>query len=134
MSKLWEPIRIGTMELKNRFIMAPMFTCMASPGGEVSDEIVQYYERRAKGGAAMIIVEIAAVHPKGAICDRELMLCDDKYIPGMARIAQAIKRHNCKAVLQLHHPGRQGDSHVTGFEPSAPHRCRGPAFPMSPES
>ncbi|MBI4595761.1 MAG: FAD-dependent oxidoreductase [Candidatus Tectomicrobia bacterium] len=120
MSKLWEPIRIGTMELKNRFIMAPMFTCLANPGGQVSDEIVQYYERRAKGGAAMIIVEIAAVHPQGAISDRELLLTDDRYIPGMARIAEAIKKHNCKAVLQLHHPGRQADSKVTGFPTVGP--------------
>jgi 2,4-dienoyl-CoA reductase-like NADH-dependent reductase (Old Yellow Enzyme family) len=120
MSKLWEPIRIGSMELKNRFIMAPMFTCMAAPGGEVSDEIVDYYERRAKGGAAMIIVEIAAVHPQGAICDRELLLCDDKYIPGMSRIAEAIKKHDCKAVLQVHHPGRQADSKVTGLPTVGP--------------
>jgi 2,4-dienoyl-CoA reductase-like NADH-dependent reductase (Old Yellow Enzyme family)/thioredoxin reductase len=120
MSKLWEPIRIGTMELKNRFIMAPMFTCMAHPGGEVSDELVEYYERRARGGAAMIIVEIAAVHPRGVVADRELLLCDDGFIPGMARIAQAIKRHDCRAVLQLHHPGRQADSRVTGNETVGP--------------
>jgi 2,4-dienoyl-CoA reductase-like NADH-dependent reductase (Old Yellow Enzyme family)/thioredoxin reductase len=128
MSKLWEPIRIGTMELKNRFIMAPMFTCMANAGGEVSDEIVEYYERRAKGGAAMIIVEIAAVHPQGAICDRELMLCDDRFIPGMARIAEAIKRHDCRAVLQVHHPGRQADSRVTGNETVGPSAVPWAAF------
>lgn len=120
MSKLWTPIRIGNMELKNRFIMAPMFTCLAKPGGEVSDEIVDYYERRARGGAAMIIVEIAAVHPHGAICDRELLLIDDRYIAGMSRIAQAIKKHNCQAVLQLHHPGRQAESRVTGFPTVGP--------------
>lgn len=120
MSKLWEPIKIGTMDLKNRVIMAPMFTCLAKAGGKVSDEIVTYYERRAKGGAAMIIVEIAAVHPQGVICDQELRLCDDSYISGMSRIAEAIKKHKCKAVLQLHHPGRQADSKVTGFETVGP--------------
>lgn len=120
MSKLWEPIKIGSMELKNRFIFAPMFTCLAAPGGEVSDEIVAYYERRARGGAAMIIVEIAAVHPQGAICEYELVLHDDRYIPGMARIAEAIKKHDCKAVLQVHHPGRQADSKVSGFPTVGP--------------
>ncbi len=120
MSKLWEPIKIGSMELKNRFIMAPMFTCMAAPGGEASDEIVAYYERRAKGGSSKINVEIAAVHPQGVICDQELVLYDDKFIPGMARIAEAIKKHDCKAVLQVHHPGRQAESKVTGFPTVGP--------------
>lgn len=120
MSKLWKPIKIGSMELKNRLIMAPMFTYLAKPGGEVSNEIVAYYERRAMGGTAMIIVEIAAVHAHGAICDRELMFNEDKYISGMARIAAAIKKHDCRAVLQLHHPGRQADSRISGFTTVGP--------------
>ncbi|MEE8397767.1 MAG: FAD-dependent oxidoreductase [Desulfobacterales bacterium] len=120
MSKLWEPIRIGSMELKNRLIMAPMLTCLAEPGGEVTNELIEYYERRARGGTAMIIVEIAAVHAHGVTCDRQLILSDDTYIPGMARLAEAIKKHDCRAVLQLHHPGRQTDSRITGFPTVGP--------------
>lgn len=120
MNKLWEPARIGSMELKNRFVMAPMVTGLAKPEGEVSDEMVAFYERRARGGVAMIIVEASAVHPQGVISDRELKLSDDSYIPGLASIAEAIKKHDCKAVLQLHHPGRQADSRVTGFPVVAP--------------
>lgn len=120
MSKIWEPISIGSMELKNRLIMAPMLTCLAKPDGEVSDEMIAYYERRARGEAAMIIVEIAAVHDHGIICDRQLILTRDKYVPGMARLAAAIKKHNCRAVLQLHHPGRQADSRITGFPTVGP--------------
>lgn len=120
MNELWEPIRIGSMELKNRFAMAPMVTCLAEPGGEVSDEIVAYYERRARGGAAMIIVEAVAVHPQGVVFDRALSLFDDRQIKGISRIAEAIKKHDCKAVLQLAHPGRQSNSKNTGLPPIGP--------------
>ena len=49
---LFRPIKIKTMELKNRIVMPPMGTLMASEDGSPSNRLMDYYEARARGGAA----------------------------------------------------------------------------------
>jgi hypothetical protein len=55
--KLFEPIRIGTLELKNRMVMAPMATHYANESGAVTARLKNYYAARARGGAGLIITE-----------------------------------------------------------------------------
>ena len=54
--KLMEPIRIGSMQVKNRIIFPPMNTNLTSEDGYVTPELEAYYLRRAKGGAGMIVL------------------------------------------------------------------------------
>ncbi len=49
-NRLFEPIRIGTMEVKNRFVMAPMVTNYCEQDGSVTDRLVAYHRARARGG------------------------------------------------------------------------------------
>ena len=63
--KLFEPTRIGKMEIKNRIVMPPMGTNMGTPDGHVTEEIVCYYRERAKGGVGLIIVETTCVDAPG---------------------------------------------------------------------
>lgn len=119
--KLFQPGKLGTMEVKNRIVMPPMATGYASEDGAVTDRLIAYYEERAKGGPGLIIVEISCIDaPVGRGLARQISIDSDTFIPGLARLASAIKRHGARAAIQLHHAGRQTSSRLTGFKPVAP--------------
>ena len=118
--KLFEPIKVGSMEVKNRIVFPPMGTMLANPDGTVSDRLVKYYARRAEGGTGMVTVEVAAVDPAQFIAATQIRISDDSFLPGLTRLAQGIKDNGGRAVVQLHHPGRQTRAAVTGVPPVAP--------------
>lgn len=106
--KLFQKGKIGPLELKNRIVMAAMGTGFASTTGEASDEIIRYYEERAKGGCGLIITEVTRIDDEtGVAMTNQLNASDGKYIPRLTRLADTIHRHDCKIFLQLHHPGRE---------------------------
>lgn len=119
--KLFEPTRIGQMELKNRIVLPPMGTNMGTPDGQVTDKIISYYEQRAKGGVGLVIVETTCIDaPVGKTTAYQLAIDNDRFIPGLSRIAEVIHRHGARAVLQLQHGGRGAKSAITGIQPVAP--------------
>ena len=103
--------QIGNLTLKNRIVMPPMGTNLAGSEGEVTDELIAYYEERAKGGTGLIIVEFTCIdyeYGKGFI--RQLRLDDDRFIPGINKIANAVQKYGAKVFVQIHHAGRQSNS------------------------
>jgi len=119
--KLIESAQIGRMAVKNRMIMAPMGTALSTGLGLVTDEMVSYYETRAKGGAGLIVVENACIDfPRGKQRSHALSIDGEETIPGLSRLAQAIKKHGARAAIQLHHSGRVARSGITGFQPVGP--------------
>ena len=103
--------KIGNLTLKNRIVMPPMGTNLAGIEGEVTDHLIAYYEERAKGGTGLIIVEFTCIdyeYGKGFV--RQLRLDDDRFIPGIHRLANAIHKYGSKAFVQIHHAGRQSNS------------------------
>jgi 2,4-dienoyl-CoA reductase-like NADH-dependent reductase (Old Yellow Enzyme family)/glycerol-3-phosphate dehydrogenase len=120
MAKLFEKTKIGSMELKNRIVMAPMGSGLPNVDGTVSEQLIDYCVRRAVGGAALIVVEYCSPDPEQFLIPTELRLTDDKYISGLSVLARAIKDHGARAALQLMHPGRGAMSMFTGNQPVAP--------------
>ena len=118
--RIWDHFRIAEMELKNRILIPPMVTQYASKEGYVTERIKNYYEARARGGAALIIVEGAYVHPRGQGLVNLLNISDDKCISGMSELVQVIHRHRTKAALQIYHCGRKSTSQLIGMLPVAP--------------
>jgi len=119
--RLFEPAEIGTMEVKNRIVMPSMGTNLGTPEGYVTEQIKSYYEERAKGGVGLVIVEVTCIDsPTGKTVARQLIVDDDRFIPGLSELAEAIHRHGAKVVLQLHHAGRGARSTITGTQPVAP--------------
>jgi len=108
------------MELKNRIVIPPMVTQYATEEGYVTERLKNYHEARARGGASLIIVECAYVHPAGQALPNLLSITDDKFIPGMSELVQAIHRHGTKAALQIYHCGRTARSKLIGTQPVAP--------------
>jgi 2,4-dienoyl-CoA reductase-like NADH-dependent reductase (Old Yellow Enzyme family) len=97
-----------------------MATNLAEEGGMVSEDQINYYARRAAGGAGLLIVEFCAVDPGGIAMRRQLRIYEDRFLPGLARLAAAIKQHGARAAIQLHHAGRQSSSREVGVQPVAP--------------
>ena len=104
---LLSPIKIKSLELANRVVMPPMGTNLGNPDGTVSEANLAYIMRRARGGAGLIITEISSVHPSGSAIGNELGSYDDRFIPGLKKIADAVHAAGSKVALQLHHAGRE---------------------------
>ena len=103
--------KIGNLTLKNRIVMPPMGTNLAGPEGEVTDQLIAYYEERAKGGTGLLIVEFTCVdYEYGKGFSRQLRLDDDRFIPGIHRVANAVHNYGAKVFVQIHHAGRQSNS------------------------
>jgi 2,4-dienoyl-CoA reductase-like NADH-dependent reductase (Old Yellow Enzyme family)/thioredoxin reductase len=117
MGKLFEPIKIGTIELKNRIVMPPMGTNFSTEDGCATKRLVNYHVERAKGGVGLIIVEGAYVEPKGKGSVRQLAVDNDEKISGLKELAVAIRANGAKAALQLFHGGRQSHSLIIGTQP-----------------
>lgn len=124
--RLWEPGRIGALELPNRVVMAAMFMGYADPDGSFSQRHVDYLAARAAGGAGLVVTEsvladtvIQKVHPEAPVttCDR------DAVIPGLQKLARAVHRHGAKISLQVS-PGQGRQSHFV--TPKTPPKAPSP--------
>ncbi len=100
------PFRLGPYQLKNRLVALPVFTGYAYPDGSVSPQLIEHYAKLAQSGVAMVVVANAAIASDGATSTYNLRVDRDEYIPGLARLAQAIKQPGAIACLQLNHAGR----------------------------
>jgi 2,4-dienoyl-CoA reductase-like NADH-dependent reductase (Old Yellow Enzyme family) len=114
--------QIGPVKIKNRIVMPAMATGLGSIHGEVTPAMIQYYQERAAGGAGLIIVEIACVDsPQGRGSLTQICVDHPRYVFGLNQLCEAIQSYGCKAMLQLHHAGRQTSPIATdGMQPVAP--------------
>ena len=81
--------------------MPPMCTSFATIGGAVTDRLIGYYRTRAKGGAGLINVEFSYVHPAGKIFDHMLGIYDDRLVPGLRRLTDAVHQEGAKRAQLL---------------------------------
>jgi 2,4-dienoyl-CoA reductase-like NADH-dependent reductase (Old Yellow Enzyme family)/thioredoxin reductase len=126
---LFSPIKIGTMELKNRIVMPAMGTNYAEPDGTMSEREIAWHVARAKGGCALNITEIANIDPLGKGIPGCPAIWHDKFIPGFAALVKAVHAHGGKLAVQLHHAGRGALPFVTGGQPVGPSAI---SYPPSP--
>ncbi len=97
---------IKNLKIKNRMVVPPM-VCFNFGGqdGFVAEENIHHYERMAKGGSGLIIVEATAVNEKGRLSKDQLGIWDDKYIDGLSKIVEVCHKNDSKVFIQLHHAG-----------------------------
>jgi dimethylglycine catabolism A len=120
MSILLTPARIGGVEIKNRIIMPPMTTRLSDDEGHVTDDSIAYYMARVRGGVGMITVEMASPERAGRHRRRELGIYDDRFLPGLRRLVEAIHGGDAKASIQLGHGGGHTRRDICGETPVAP--------------
>lgn len=86
--------------------MAPLYLGYAAMGGRISPLILYHYEKMAKSGASMIVVENASITPGGRGSPRTIRCDHNRYLPGLEKLAQSIKNQKSRAALQINHAGR----------------------------
>jgi len=103
---LLSPGRIGPLELRNRMTVTAMGVNLAEPDGTCGERIRAFHEEQARGGVALVNTGVAGVAwPAGGNQPGQIAISDDRFIPGIAAMAEAIHRHGAKFSLQLHHGG-----------------------------
>lgn len=112
--KLFSPVQIGSVTVKNRIVFPPMSTKFAAADGTVTERMINYYEARAKGGAGLVTVEATYIHPSGNSFSRGLGLSDDRMIPGLKDMVSRMKKHGARVSIQLQHGGRAANSAASG--------------------
>lgn len=120
MSHLFTPIILRNTEIPNRLVFPAMTTRLADSEGYVTDEMTAYYEARALGGVGLVTVEMCSPELAGRHRAHELGIYDDKFIPGLKSITQAIKDAGAKASIQIGHAGGHTRQDVSGELPIAP--------------
>lgn len=120
---IFQPIHIGTMEISNRILM-PSLGTLFSMDQKLNERHYRFYERRAQGGAGVIVAGPVGVDFLGAGVIA-LSLREDAYVPDFAQLADRIHHYGTKAMVQLFHAGRYSFSmFLEGEEPIAPSAVR----------
>jgi 2,4-dienoyl-CoA reductase-like NADH-dependent reductase (Old Yellow Enzyme family) len=114
------PARLGPLTLKNRIIKSATFEG-AAPKGVVTDELVAFHERVARGGAAMTTVAYLAVSPEGRT-DRHCIVLGEGSLPGLQRLTGAVHAAGALASAQIGHAGPVANSKSNGAPALSPSR------------
>jgi 2,4-dienoyl-CoA reductase-like NADH-dependent reductase (Old Yellow Enzyme family)/thioredoxin reductase len=117
---LFKPFDIKGCHLQNRIVMPGLASFLIEDDGSITDKTVEHYRNRAAGGLAMVIVEACAVSPEAIVSPHQARIYDDRFIEGLARIAQVIRAEGVVPAVQLHHGGRQTSAKVIKRKPVAP--------------
>ena len=105
---LFSPIEIGRMKARNRLLMSAMsINFGVDENNYVTDQLTEYLAARAKGGAGMILVGGAGVHPTGLELPSLPALWEDGCIPAMQKMVERVKSFDVCFGVQLMHGGRQ---------------------------
>ena len=119
MPRLFDPIKIGSLQLKNRIVMPPMATGLATTKGEVTEDLIKHYEKRAKG-LGLQIVEHSYIMKSGKLSEQQLGIYDDKLISDLAKLTKRIHTFDTPVAIQINHAGRVTTSEVCGQQPIGP--------------
>ena len=115
---LFSPARIGSATVKNRIVSSGHDTVMTE-GGAIGDRLIAYHEARAKGGAGLIVLQVAGVHQTAKYSSSILMADTDDCIPGYRAMVDALTPHGTTVFGQLFHDGREMMESQDGSMPAA---------------
>ncbi len=107
LTQVWTPLTIGTVTVKHR-IMVTGHTQLYGKDEIISDRHIAYYQERARGGAALLVLEQQAVHPAGMNYHAGCVAWERRVIPQYEKLAEAVHQFGCKQFVQLFACGTQG--------------------------
>ncbi|MBU7024299.1 MAG: NADH:flavin oxidoreductase [Theionarchaea archaeon] len=117
---LFSSLSVRGMELKNRIVMEPMIVRYADYDGSVTPRMMDYLEKRAEGGAGLVLTAGAYIVPEAKYRPNQLGVYSDDLLPGLKELARVLHSHKAKAGVQMIHSGRRLSESVYGSEPVAP--------------
>jgi len=119
---VFSSFRFGNVEVKNRIETPPMLACMATPDGFVTREMIEFYQSFARGGAGIVTIGDSAVdfeYARGHF--GQLNLGDDRVVPGLNTLGEAVQKYGAKISIELDHSGRLSPPRViNGRNPIGP--------------
>lgn len=119
-TNLLSPGKIGNVTIKNRVVMPAMMLDHGQFDGKTTEQMMDYYEERAKGGVGLIITEITRVNDvHGAGAFAQLAVSHDYHVKPLSEMVRRIHSHECKIFVQLHHAGWQAEAMAIGIVPPA---------------
>jgi 2,4-dienoyl-CoA reductase-like NADH-dependent reductase (Old Yellow Enzyme family) len=124
---VFEPARLGPVELRNRVIKSATFEGR-TPRGEVTDELIEYHLRPARGGVGMTTVAYCAVAPEGRT-DRHQIWMRPEVVPGLRRLTDAVHAEGAAVSAQLGHAGPVANAASNRVPALAPSRRLSPLGP-----
>jgi len=107
MKYLFTPFRIKHLVIPNRIVMPGLASFLIEDDGTITDKTIEHYRLRAAGGPGMVIVEACAVSPEGVVSPHQARIYDDRFIEGLAKIAEVMRAEGAVPAVQIHHGGRQ---------------------------
>ncbi len=105
--KMGTPLQIGKMTVKNRIVFPPMNTNLTSENGCVTPEMEEYYVRRAKGGAGLIVLEAAVINGDTKNHPGQPVLYDRAQVAGWAHLVERLHRYDARVGVELVHYGSE---------------------------
>jgi 2,4-dienoyl-CoA reductase-like NADH-dependent reductase (Old Yellow Enzyme family)/thioredoxin reductase len=130
---LLSPLRLGPAGLQNRIVSTAHQTTLIRDHLP-TDDFVAYHEARAAGGAGLIVLEAAAVHPSGLLTDKTLGIFDQVAVPALARVADTVHAHGTRLFVQLFHGGREQIMSPPRQPAVAPSAVPSPRFHVEPRA
>lgn len=108
LERVFEPIRIGKMEVDNRFVFAPIDSKLGNDTGGTTQRHVDYHVARSKGGVGLIIIDNLAIEwPRGKVGVKPMRIDENRFIVRLSELAEEIQAYGAKAAAQINHAGRQ---------------------------
>lgn len=105
--KLLTPLKFNNgQSIKYRTCLPPMVTYVAEKDGSIGDFALKFYGDRADV-AGLLITGAANVSQEGKAYEQQINISDDKYLPGLMHLAETMKKDGNKAIIQLHHGGKE---------------------------
>ena len=101
MKKIFEPVKLNHMTLKNRLVRSATWEGIANPDGSVPEKAYSIYEELVKGGIGAIITGFTSVALHDYYFDGMMRLCDDALIPQYKRLTAIIHEEGCTVITQL---------------------------------
>ena len=114
---LFSPFQLGPLRLPNRLIMSAMDPSLADAEGHVDDRTVQHYALRAAGGAGLLVTGHLACDPGGRASPWQPLISDDRFLPGLRAVADAVHDAGGRVLFQVSHAGRQSTEAACGGQP-----------------
>ncbi len=123
--KLFEPGKIGRLDIKNRVVVTPAGFAWGDSAGGVGEQLFDYLEERAKGGAGIVMPGVVLVDTKtGRANPTEVVLENHYQCMTFEKLSRMIHKYDAKIFIQLHHPGATTNATNKGGEPAwAPSEC-----------
>jgi 2,4-dienoyl-CoA reductase-like NADH-dependent reductase (Old Yellow Enzyme family) len=116
---LLDPLEVKGLVLRNRLVLPPMVTGLATMEGAVTDKLIDYYVQRSKA-LGLLIVEHGFISVDGKLGNKTLDIHDDKLINGLEKLTSKVHAESTPIILQINHGGRAANEEITGFQPVAP--------------